>query len=156
MLPFQTFYERAVQRHGEDTLREHFPTLQPPGVLAALGDDRYLSAMSKRVFAAGFRWKVIQVKWPGFEEAFHRFDVAHVANLEAEGIGALAQDTRIVRNRPKIVSTVENARLAPRVSRVWRRVRGVVHSPVVASVRAGRHAVAGVARRSGPVPDLEG
>jgi 3-methyladenine DNA glycosylase Tag len=84
--------------------------------LRALGDDRYLAMMAKRVFAAGFRWQVIQAKWEGFEEAFHGFDPGWVADLDADGIAELAQDTRIVRNRPKILSTVKNAAFVQQIS----------------------------------------
>ncbi len=117
MSSWSSIWERACERHGEDSLREHFPQVLPDGELRATSDDRFLAAMSKRVFAAGFRWAVIQAKWPTFEEAFHNFDVDWVADLEAEGIDALAQDTRIVRNRPKILSTVGNARFVREISR---------------------------------------
>ena len=109
-------WDRACERHGEDTLREHFPTVIDDGQLRVTADDRFLSTMSKRVFAAGFRWAVIQAKWATTEEAFHNFDVDWVADLEAESIDALAQDTRIVRNRPKIISTVANAQFVRRIS----------------------------------------
>ena len=116
MLPFSTFWDRAVERHGEDTLREHFPLVRSPDELRALTDDRYLAAIAKRVFAAGFRWRVIVAKWDGFEEAFAGFDPHHIASLEAEAIEALAQDTRIVRNRIKILATVDNARFVNRIA----------------------------------------
>lgn len=117
MSPFEAIWDRAVERHGEEGLRARFPHVSSPDRLRALRDDRFLSAMTQRVFAAGFRWKVIQAKWDGFEEAFHGFDVDHVADLDAAGIDALAQDTRIVRNRPKILSTVENAAFVRDTSR---------------------------------------
>lgn len=109
MIPLATFYDRAVARHGEDELRSRFPHVATSAQLAALPDHRYLSAMAERVFAAGFRWKVIKAKWDGFEEAFNGFDPGWVAGLDLEDVAELAQDTRIVRNRPKILSTIDNA-----------------------------------------------
>ena len=67
---FDELYTRAVERHGEEDLRARFPRVAPDAELRAQSDDLYLAAMAKRVFAAGFRWQVIQAKWPGFEEAF--------------------------------------------------------------------------------------
>ena len=32
--------------------------------------------MTRAIFQSGFSWKVIEAKWPGFEEAFDGFDVA--------------------------------------------------------------------------------
>lgn len=116
MSDWSTIWQRAVERHGEEHLRARFPTLVSEAELRGMPDDRYLAAMAKRVFAAGFRWQVIQAKWEGFEEAFHGFDPAWVASLDAEGIEALAQDTRIVRNRPKILSTVKNAAFVQQIS----------------------------------------
>lgn len=115
-MSWNTIWQRACERHGEEHLREHFPTVVSEAELRTLGDDRYLAMMAKRVFAAGFRWQVIQAKWEGFEEAFHGFDPDHVAGLDAEGIEALAQDTRIVRNRPKIISTVKNAAFVQQIA----------------------------------------
>jgi len=109
MTPFATFYGRAIARHGEDALRSRFPRAATTDELTALSDDRYLAAMAKRVFAAGFRWKVIEAKWDGFEAAFRGFDPGWVADLEIDGVAELAQDTRIVRNRPKILATIDNA-----------------------------------------------
>ena len=116
MHSWNDIYARAVARHGEARIREHIPPVASDAELRALADDRYLAAMSKRVFAAGFRWRVIQAKWDGFEEAFQGFDPAFVANLTGEGIDALANDTRIVRNRPKILTTVDNAAFVLRVA----------------------------------------
>lgn len=107
---FPHAYARAVATLGEEALRERFPPVRSPAELRALPDHRYLSAMSKRVFAAGFRWSVIEHKWPGFEEAFGGFAVDAVAALTPAQLARLAQDRRIVRNRSKLVSTVHNAR----------------------------------------------
>jgi 3-methyladenine DNA glycosylase Tag len=109
VLPFAHFHERALARHGEAGLAGRIPTVRAAADLRAVPDDRYLAAIAKRVFAAGFRWQVIEAKWPGFEEAFHGFDPAVVAGLDAVALEALAADARIVRNRPKILSTVKNA-----------------------------------------------
>jgi 3-methyladenine DNA glycosylase Tag len=116
MTPWNEIWDRAVARHGEDVLREGFPHAATADELRALSDDRYLAAISKRVFAAGFRWRVILAKWDGFEEAFHGFDPLWVADLDASGVETLAQDTRIVRNRIKIRSTIENAAFVLRVA----------------------------------------
>lgn len=114
MIPLQTFYERALERHPD--LPERFMPIATDDQLRALGDDRYLSAMTQRVFAAGFRWAVIRAKWDGFEEAFHGFDPDWVADVDGETVDALAQDTRIVRHRPKILSTIENASFVQRIA----------------------------------------
>ncbi len=114
--PVADLYARAIDRHGEEALRSRFPWVAADAELRAMGDDLHLAAMTKRVFAAGFRRQVIEAKWEGFEEAFGGFEPEVVASLDASAIDALASDTRIVRNRPKILATVNNARFVQDVS----------------------------------------
>lgn len=74
------------------------------------GDDRLLAGMAKAVFSAGFSWEVIEKKWPGFEEAFERFDPHRVDFYGDDDIERLLKDARIVRNGAKIKATIANAR----------------------------------------------
>ncbi len=78
--------------------------------IAATPDDRILSAMTRRIFNAGFSWKVIDAKWDGFEGAFDGFDPARCAALSEAQFDALLKDGRIVRNGAKIASVQANAR----------------------------------------------
>ena len=77
--------------------------------LASVPDDRVLSAMAARIFSAGFVWRVIEQKWPGFEEAFAGFDVGRCAMMDDDWFDSLVADKRIVRNAAKIRSVQENA-----------------------------------------------
>ena len=104
---FDALYAKAVERHGPEVIEERLPSVKSAAELAAVGDDRYLSCMAQTVFSAGFVWRVIQAKWPGFEEAFKGFDPLQVAALDPE---VLVADARIVRNGQKIAATQENAR----------------------------------------------
>ncbi len=70
----------------------------------------YLKVLTKPVFESGMSWQIVESKWPGFQAAFHDFDPERVANLTPDEIDALGSDTRIIRNRRKIESTVHNAR----------------------------------------------
>ncbi len=72
-----------------------------------LGD--YLDVMSRSVFQSGMSWKVVEAKWPGTQEAFHGFDAERVASMSEREIDALAQDTRVIRNRRKLEAVVSNA-----------------------------------------------
>ncbi|CAN0598097.1 unnamed protein product, partial [Laminaria digitata] len=78
--------------------------------LKKIPDDRYLATMTRCVFNAGFNWKVIDVKWDGFELAFEGFDPNRLAFFGDEMLGQLVSDTRIVRNGQKIKATLENAK----------------------------------------------
>ena len=69
----------------------------------------YLEVLTKAVFQSGMSWRVVEAKWEGTREAFRGFEPHKVANLTPKQIDALAEDTRLIRNRRKIEATVENA-----------------------------------------------
>lgn len=60
---------------------------------------------------AGLAWITILRKREGYRAAFHGFDVEKVAQMTPEDIDRLMQFDGIVRNRLKINSTVNNAKL---------------------------------------------
>jgi 3-methyladenine DNA glycosylase Tag len=63
---------------------------------AAVPEDRWLSAMARSLFEAGFDWKVIDAKWERFQAAFDGFNSARVAAYHPEDIHRLLADRRIV------------------------------------------------------------
>jgi 3-methyladenine DNA glycosylase Tag len=69
----------------------------------------YLEALTRPVFQAGISWRVIDAKWDGTCEAFERFDPATVAAFGPADVDRLLDDTRIVRSRPKVEATIDNA-----------------------------------------------
>lgn len=60
---------------------------------------------------AGLSWITILRKREGYREAFHRFDVKKVAQMTSEDTERLMQFDGIVKNRLKINSTINNAKL---------------------------------------------
>lgn len=112
MVRFDSLYQVAVNKvGGEAELTAKLPEVKTATQLLALGDDRYLAAMSKCIFRAGFVWRVIDNKWPGFELAFNDFNPFVVAHYSDERLEVLGQDIRIVRNMQKIKTVRENALL---------------------------------------------
>ena len=85
-------------------------TLERPEKITPDDDDGYFVELTKAVFRAGFSWPVIREKWPGFVQSFDQFELARVASYGPEDLERLFEDRNIVRNRRKIMATVENAR----------------------------------------------
>jgi 3-methyladenine DNA glycosylase Tag len=111
MISFKTIRARAAERKGgEAALAALLPRMPGPKALAALGDDRVLAEMAKRIFSAGFVWSVIEAKWPGFETAFLGFVPGRLLARPDEFWEGLTGDRRIVRNPQKIVAVRTNAR----------------------------------------------
>ena len=75
-----------------------------------VGDNGYLEELTKANFRSGFSWRVVREKWDAFRRAFDGFSLDLVAAYEAADLARLFDDPEIVRNRRKIIGTVENAR----------------------------------------------
>ncbi len=118
MRGFGEIRERAAKRKGGD---EVLATLLGPvpdnRAVADVPDDRILSTIAERVFSAGFVWRVIEQKWPGFEAAFLGFQPKALLFQPDDFWHDLASDPRIVRNPQKIRSVKENAAFVERISR---------------------------------------
>ncbi|MEZ5855076.1 MAG: DNA-3-methyladenine glycosylase I [Hyphomicrobiaceae bacterium] len=117
MMTFKAIHSRAATRKGgAKALARFLPDVPPATDIAALGDDRVLAQMTKRIFCSGFVWRVIEQKWPAFEEAFHGFEVGRLCFEPDDYWEALTQDARIVRHAQKIMSVRHNARFVANVA----------------------------------------
>ena len=74
------------------------------------GDDAYFEIMTRVIFLAGLSWRMIDEKWPNFKKAFNNFSIAEVAKFDEKDIKRLMGDAGIVRNRAKIIATINNAK----------------------------------------------
>ena len=99
----------AARKGGTEALEAMLTKPLSVEELEATRDDRWLSAMTKCVFQAGFSWKVIESKWRGFESAFEGFGPSRVALYHDEDMARLVSASGIVRNGAKIGAVVKNA-----------------------------------------------
>ncbi|MEZ5826014.1 MAG: DNA-3-methyladenine glycosylase I [Geminicoccaceae bacterium] len=109
MSRFSEIHEAALVRHGRDGVEARLPKIRSADELRAFPPDRYLSAMSLRIFRAGLKHSVVDAKWPAFEEAFAGFDVQRVAAMFDEEIEALLGDKRLIRHLGKLRAVRHNA-----------------------------------------------
>ena len=73
-------------------------------------DDRALFEMlALDAFQAGLSWQIILNKRKGFRRAFHRFNPRRIARYTGEDVTRLLTDPGIIRNRAKILATINNA-----------------------------------------------
>lgn len=103
-------------------------------------DDRVLfEFLTLEAAQAGLSWYTILKKRENYRRAFAEFDVERVARFTEKRVEKLMLDSGIVRNRAKILSTINNARCFLEVqeefgsfdSYIWRFVDGkpIVNSP---------------------------
>ena len=100
---FESILDRAIARKGgRDALDELVPKPPPVERLIERPDSYFLAEMTRSIFQAGFVWRVIDRKWPSFQEAFFDFDPNRLMTLGDAHWDNYLQDTRIVRHRQKI------------------------------------------------------
>ena len=117
MKKFSRIQELAEKRKGgASELAKLLVKPSSKARLSKITDDRYLAQMTRCVFNAGFHWRVITSKWPGFEEAFHGFDLAQLLTKSPDEWEAYVQDARIVRNWQKIQTVFHNAAMIDEIA----------------------------------------
>jgi DNA-3-methyladenine glycosylase I len=75
------------------------------------GDRPLFEKISLEGFQAGLSWITILRRRPGFREAFDGFEFDAIADYTDDDVERLMADTRIIRNRAKVLATISNARL---------------------------------------------
>ena len=60
---------------------------------------------------AGLSWKTILHRREGYKKAFAQFSPKKIASFTKQDVSRLLTDSRIIRNRKKIESTIKNAKL---------------------------------------------
>lgn len=109
-LTYPELYATVRPRFHTDAALEAFlPRALSAQELARLGNDRYLSAMSQRVFQAGMQHSVVDAKWPAFEQVFDGFDPQAMARLGPDDIERHMQNPALIRHRAKLETIAANA-----------------------------------------------
>ncbi|NOX74964.1 MAG: 3-methyladenine DNA glycosylase [Alphaproteobacteria bacterium] len=108
MRTFAQIKQLAEDRKGAEVINTLLAE-PPKPPLTEMTDDRLLAEFSKRVFQAGFNWSVVENKWPGFEAAFHGFDLGRNAMMSPDDLDRHLKNTDIVRHATKILSIRDNA-----------------------------------------------
>jgi DNA-3-methyladenine glycosylase I len=105
-----------------------------------LHDDRALfELLTLEGAQAGLSWDTVLRRREGYRRAFDGFDIARIAGYGPRDVERLLADSGIIRNRAKVLATIDNARATLEVLRelgsfdayVWSFVEGrpVVNSP---------------------------
>ncbi len=75
-------------------------------------DDRHLFEMLVlESFQAGLSWECILNKREAFKKAYDNFDVLKVSNYNSSKVEELYHNKDIVRNKRKIIASIENAKV---------------------------------------------
>ena len=107
---YDVIFERACERKGGEAAVESL--LENPlhsDQLKGIPDDRYLAELTRKVFQSGFVWRIVDQKWPDFEEVFWGFDIEKLLMMPDDMLERKATDPKIIRHLKKVWSIRENA-----------------------------------------------
>ncbi len=115
---FSVIYERACERKGGEAVIEALlPVSLTSEELAQTPDDRYLAEFTRKVFQSGFVWRVVDQKWPDFEETFWGFDIEKLLMMPDDMLERKATDPKIIRHLKKVWSIRDNAMMIQDIRR---------------------------------------
>ena len=115
---YQELYDTACKRKGgEKSLKALLPKTASKARLKKLGSDRYLAEFTRKIFQSGFVWRVVDNKWPQFEEVFWEFDIKRLLMMPDDMLERKAKDPAIIRNLSKVKTVRDNAFMIDDVER---------------------------------------
>lgn len=105
-------YQRAAQRKGGVSQLDRLLGIAGDNqYVANVADHRILSEFTKKIFQSGFVWRVVENKWPNFEDSFFNFNIEKVLMMPEEMMERKASDPKIIRNYNKVKTIKANAQM---------------------------------------------
>jgi len=98
---------RPAWAEQSDLLREYYDTEWGMPVRDERG---VFERLSLEAFQSGLSWATVLRKRPAFRTAFAGFDPDTVASFDDADVDRLLGDAGIIRNRAKVLATIDNAR----------------------------------------------
>lgn len=117
---FAAIYQRASDRKGGDDGLESLMSANADLTVDEMGqynDGQLLSEMSKKVFQSGFVWRIVENKWPAYEQAFFGFNPMKVLMLSPEQLQERATDPTLIRHMKKTMAIYDNALMTQDIAR---------------------------------------
>lgn len=108
-----------LHKGGASGVAALLPEVKSSAQLISVGDDRYLSELTRRVFRAGLKHAMVDARWPAFEQAFWGFDPEKVQLMSDEQLERLVENKDIIRHLGKIRSVRHNALMVLDASGKW-------------------------------------
>lgn len=97
---------RPIWAATDPLLREYYDT---EWGMPVRDEQGMFERLSLEAFQSGLSWATILRKRPAFREVFADFDPDKVAQFSQANVVKLMADARIIRNRSKILATIQNA-----------------------------------------------
>ena len=80
-------------------------------------DNEFLEQISFIRFVSGFRYSVVDARWPQIRKAFHGFNVKKLASATDKDVEKFMGAKGMIRNRGKITDVIRNAKLCAEIEK---------------------------------------
>ena len=87
--------------------------------IPSFSDDYLFEMLVLESFQAGLSWECILNKRDSFKIAFDKFNYHKIANYNEEKINELMNNKNIVRNKRKIIATINNAKIFIKIQKEY-------------------------------------
>lgn len=74
-------------------------------------DKKLFELLILELFQAGLSWEIVLKKRESIKDAFDNFDIDKIINYDEEKINDLMNNKDIIRNKKKIIATINNAKV---------------------------------------------
>ena len=107
---YTAIYDTAcLRKGGDENLEKLLFKPATPSQLRRIPDATYLSELCKKIFQSRTVWRVVEQKWPNFEELFWGFDIDKLLMMPDDMLERKARDPRIIRSVKKVWAIRDNA-----------------------------------------------
>jgi len=80
-------------------------------------DNEFLEQLSFIRFVSGFRYSVVESRWPKMKKAFYDFSVKKLAKANSKDVIRITNADGMIRNRIKINDTLQNAKICAEIAK---------------------------------------
>ena len=73
-------------------------------------DDEFLEHVAKIIFVAGFRYSIVEERWPLIRKAFGNFSIKNLCKYNEKNINKIMKSKGMIKNIGKIEAIIENSK----------------------------------------------
>ena len=85
--------------------------MQVKRVYKPKNDDEFLEDLAMIVFVSGFRYDLVEERWPAIKKAFEGFSIKTISRYTDKDINKIMKAKRMIKNQGKISAIAENAKI---------------------------------------------
>lgn len=80
-------------------------------------DESIFEQYTIGIFAAGLNWNISFLKYPELTKAYHNWNLQRITKMTEGEIDRMLKNKGLIRNRKKMVATIDNAKLVLKIQR---------------------------------------